>query len=164
MIRQQTATPLAVGETFNSVFDCTDLIKDQLIDLVRMSTAQAGGLSHLKTVAAFADVFDVRMACHSPSDVSPISVSAAVHLRTAIPNFSIQEHVDYPAEVAEVFQDFYRFDGEWLTVGDEPGCFYFVGKLEKWEASMRIVPSMALILFGVFFLSSNQKENGPGGR
>ena len=121
LIRQQTATPLAVGETFNSVFDCTDLIREQLIDFVRMSTAHAGGLSHLVKVAAFADIHNIRMACHSPSDVSPISVAAAVHLGTAIPNFGIQEHVAYPEEVAEVFRHSYQFAGGWLTIGDEPG-------------------------------------------
>ena len=121
LVRQQTATPLAVGETFNSVFDCTDLVSDQLVDFLRMSTAHAGGLSHLMKVAAFADIHNIRMACHSPTDVSPVSVAAAVHLGTAIPNFGIQEHVTYPDQVAEVFRHSYEFSGGWLTVSDEPG-------------------------------------------
>ena len=121
IIRQQTATPLAVGETFNSVYDCSTLIQEQLIDYLRMSTAHGGGLSHLIKVAAFADIYNIRIACHSPSDVSPISVAAAVHLGTAIPNFGLQEHVSYPDAVAEVFRHSYRYGGGWLTTTDDPG-------------------------------------------
>jgi mannonate dehydratase len=35
LIRQHTTTPLAVGEIFNSIWDCKDLISEQLIDYVR---------------------------------------------------------------------------------------------------------------------------------
>ena len=86
-----------------------------------MSTAHAGGLSHLVKVAAFADIHNIRMACHSPSDVSPVSVAAAVHLGTAIANFGIQEHVAYPEQVAEVFRYSHELSGGWPAVGDEPG-------------------------------------------
>src|SRR5213082_2897029 len=35
LIRQHTTTPLAVGEVFDSIFDCQQLIQEQLIDYVR---------------------------------------------------------------------------------------------------------------------------------
>jgi mannonate dehydratase len=102
-IRQHTSTPLAVGETFTTVFDCTELVQNQLIDYLRMSTTHGGGISHLLKVAAFGDIFNIRIACHSPSDLSPISVAAALHLGLAIPNFAIHEHATYPQEVPQVF-------------------------------------------------------------
>ena len=35
LIRQHTTTPLAVGEVFNSIWDCKQLIEEQLIDYIR---------------------------------------------------------------------------------------------------------------------------------
>ena len=35
LIRQHTTTPLAVGEVFNSIHDCQQLIQEQLIDYIR---------------------------------------------------------------------------------------------------------------------------------
>jgi mannonate dehydratase len=35
LIRQHTTTPLAVGEIFNTIWDCKDLIQNQLIDYIR---------------------------------------------------------------------------------------------------------------------------------
>ncbi|MDI8751984.1 tail fiber assembly protein, partial [Salmonella enterica subsp. enterica serovar Montevideo] len=34
LIRQHTVTPIAVGEVFNSIWDCKQLIEEQLIDYI----------------------------------------------------------------------------------------------------------------------------------
>ena len=34
IIRQHTTTPLAVGEVFNTVYDCEQLVREQLIDFL----------------------------------------------------------------------------------------------------------------------------------
>ena len=43
LIRQHTTTPLAVGEIFNTLWDCKDLIQGQLIDYIRATVVGAGG-------------------------------------------------------------------------------------------------------------------------
>lgn len=48
LIRQHTTTPLAVGEIFNSIFDCHTLIQEQLIDYIRTTVVHAGGITHLR--------------------------------------------------------------------------------------------------------------------
>ena len=48
LIRQHTTTPLAVGEVFNSIYDCQQLIQEQLIDYIRTTVVHAGGISHLR--------------------------------------------------------------------------------------------------------------------
>src|SRR3546814_5354486 len=40
LIRQHTVTPLAVGEIFNSIWDCRELIQHQLIDYIRTTVVQ----------------------------------------------------------------------------------------------------------------------------
>ena len=43
LIRQHTVTPLALGEVFNTIWDCKDLIREQLIDYIRATVVHAGG-------------------------------------------------------------------------------------------------------------------------
>lgn len=40
-IRQATTTPIAVGEVFNSIWDCQQLITERLIDYIRVSVVHA---------------------------------------------------------------------------------------------------------------------------
>jgi mannonate dehydratase len=43
LIRQHTVTPIAVGEVFNTIHDCQQLITEQLIDYIRTTVVHAGG-------------------------------------------------------------------------------------------------------------------------
>ena len=45
LIRQHTTTPIAVGEVFNSIWDCQQLITERLIDYIRTSVSHAGGIA-----------------------------------------------------------------------------------------------------------------------
>ena len=60
LVRQHTTTPIAIGEVFNSIYDCEHLIAEQLIDYIRTAVAHAGGLTHLQRIAHFAEVYHVR--------------------------------------------------------------------------------------------------------
>ncbi len=51
LIREHTTTPLAVGEVFNSIWDCKELIEQQLIDYIRTTVVHAGGITHLKRIS-----------------------------------------------------------------------------------------------------------------
>ena len=73
LIRQHTTTPLAVGEVFNSIWDCQQLITERLIDFIRTSVSHTGGITHLQRVFALADLYGVRSGSHGPGDVSPIA-------------------------------------------------------------------------------------------
>ena len=53
-IRQHTTTPIAVGEMFDSIYDCYRLIQEQLIDYLRATVVHAGGLTHLPEDRQFA--------------------------------------------------------------------------------------------------------------
>ena len=48
VIRQHTTTPLAIGETYNTIWDCKDLIQNQLIDYIRVAATHAGGITALR--------------------------------------------------------------------------------------------------------------------
>lgn len=121
IIRQHTTTPLAVGEVFNTIWDTHILFTEQLIDYIRMSVVHGGGLTHLKKVAAMAEVYHVKTGCHGPTDVSPISMAAALHFGISINNFGIQEYMRHTDKTNEVFPHAYTFDKGYLYPGDKPG-------------------------------------------
>jgi mannonate dehydratase len=121
IIRQHTTTPLAVGEIFSSIWDCKQLIEQQLIDYIRATVVHAGGITHLRRVAAFADLHHVRTGCHGATDLSPVCMAAALHFDLSVPNFGVQEYMRHTAETDAVFPHAYTFDGGMMHPGDAPG-------------------------------------------
>jgi mannonate dehydratase len=121
LIRQHTTTPLAVGEVFNSIWDCKQLIEEQLIDYVRTTVVHAGGISHLRRVAALAELYHVKTGCHGATDLSPVCMAAALHFDLAIPNFGLQEYMRHTPETDAVFPHAYRFNAGSLHPGEQPG-------------------------------------------
>ncbi|HEX3471358.1 MAG TPA: D-mannonate dehydratase ManD [Silvibacterium sp.] len=121
VIRQHTTTPIATGEALNTIWDAQELIREQWIDYIRMTLVHAGGFTHLKKVADFAALFHVRTGCHGATDLSPVTMAAALHFDLAIHNFGIQEHMPHNAETDAVFPHQYSFDAGYMYPGDAPG-------------------------------------------
>ena len=121
IVRQHTATPLALGEVFNSIWDTHILITEQLIDYIRMTIVHSGGITHLKKVASLAELYHVRTGCHGATDLSPVSMAAALHFDIAINNFGIQEYMVHTKETDEVFPHAYSFKDGFLYPGDARG-------------------------------------------
>lgn len=121
LIRQHTTAPLAVGEIFNSIWDCKELIENQLIDYIRATVVHAGGLTHLRRIAALADLYQVRTGCHGATDLSPITMAAALHFGLSVPNFGIQEHMAHTAETDAVFPHAYSYADGMMHPGEAPG-------------------------------------------
>jgi mannonate dehydratase len=121
VIREHTTTPLAVGEIFNTARDARQLVSEQWIDYLRMTVLHGGGLTPMQKIAAFADMYHVQTGCHGATDLSPITMGAALHFDLAIPNFGIQEWMPHTAETDEVFPHAYTYRDGYLYPGDEPG-------------------------------------------
>jgi len=120
-IRNHTTTPLAVGEIFNSIWDCKKLIEEGLIDYIRATVVHAGGVSHLKKIFEFAALHHVRSGSHGATDLSPVCMGAALHLDTAISNFGVQEYMRHTERTDEVFPHHYYFENGYLHPSDKPG-------------------------------------------
>jgi len=120
-IRQHTTTPIAVGEIFNSIWDAKDLIQEQLIDYIRMTLVRAGGVTHLRRVADFAALYGVRTGCHGATDLSPVTLGAALHFDSWVPNFGIQEYMRHSEATDAVFPHDYHFADGYLHAGDAVG-------------------------------------------
>jgi mannonate dehydratase len=120
-MRQQTSTPIAMGELFNSPHEWTPLIAGRLIDYIRMHISQMGGVTPARKVAAFAELFGVRTAWHGPGDVSPIGHAANVALDLACHNFGVQEYSPFSERVREVFSGCPEMRNGYLYANEKPG-------------------------------------------
>ncbi|HEY2121872.1 MAG TPA: D-mannonate dehydratase ManD [Candidatus Acidoferrum sp.] len=121
LIRQHTTTPLAVGEVFNTIHDCQQLIQEQLIDYIRTTVVHAGGITHLKKIAHLAEMYQVRTGSHGATDLSPVCMAAALHFDLSIHNFGIQEYMRHTKETDQVFPHSYTFENGLMHPGEAPG-------------------------------------------
>jgi len=121
IIRQQCSTPIAMGELFNSPHEWTPLIRDRLIDYIRIHVSQAGGLTPCRKIAAMGELMGVKTAWHGPGDVSPVGHMANITLDVACYNFGIQESVFFPDAVREVFQGCPVLKNGYFYANESPG-------------------------------------------
>lgn len=121
IIREHTATPLAVGEVFHDIWDTQVLITQQLIDYLRMTVLRGGGLTQMRKVAALAELYHVRTGCHGATDLSPITMASALHFDISINNFGIQEFMRHTEKTYEVFPHSYSYKDGYMYPGDAPG-------------------------------------------
>ena len=121
LIRRHTTTPIAIGEVFNTIWDAQQLISEQLIDYIRMTLVHSGGFTHLRRVADLAALYNVQTGCHGATDLSPVSMAAALHFDISVPNFGVQEYMRHTEATDEVFPHRYWYEAGYLHPGDAPG-------------------------------------------
>jgi mannonate dehydratase len=121
IIRQQCSTPIAMGELFNSPHEWTPLIRERLIDYIRIHISQAGGLTPCRKIAAMAELMGVKTAWHGPGDVSPIGHACNVALDLACYNFGVQEYSAFHERTQEVFKNCPVMKNGYLYANEAPG-------------------------------------------
>ncbi len=120
-IREQCATPIAMGELFNSPHEWTPLISERLIDYIRVHVSQTGGFTPARKIAILAETFGVKTAWHGPGDVSPIGHMANVTLDVVSYNFGIQEYSPFNQRTQEIFSGCPEMKDGYLWVSEKPG-------------------------------------------
>jgi mannonate dehydratase len=120
-IRQNCATPIAMGELFNSPHEWQPLITEQLIDYIRVHLSQAGGFSPARKIALLAEQFGVKTAWHGPGDVSPVGHAANATLDLVSYNFGIQEYSGFNDRARAIFPGCPEMKDGYLWVSEKPG-------------------------------------------
>jgi mannonate dehydratase len=120
-IRQNCATPIAMGELFNSPHEWIPLIAERLIDYIRVHLSQTGGFTPARKIAVLAEMYGVKTAWHGPGDVSPVGHMANVTLDVACHNFGIQEYSPFNDHTQEIFQGCPVWKDGYLWVSEKPG-------------------------------------------
>ena len=122
LIRHHTTAPIAIGEVFNSIWDCKSMIEEELIDFIRVAVTYAGGITHVKRIVELAGLHNVRTGFHGAPSHSPISMAAQAHLNAWAPNFGIQEYLVLgTAECDVLFPSEHKMENGLFYVSDAPG-------------------------------------------
>lgn len=120
-VRHVATTPQAVGELFVHPQEWLPLVKERLIDFVRMRVSKAGGITPCRKIAAVCEAFGVRTAWQEGGENDPVNQVAAAHLDMAIWNFGVQEVNHFRESEREVFPGMAVVEGGCLKLSGKPG-------------------------------------------
>lgn len=102
-VREQSGTPIAMGELFVNQNEWLPLVANRWIDFMRMHISAAGGLNLARKVAHCCEFFGVRTAWHGPPNVSPIGHMVNLQLDLSLYNFGIGEGGEFSDQLKELF-------------------------------------------------------------
>ena len=112
-IRQNCATPIAMGELFNSPHEWQPFL---------------------------AEPFGVKTAWHGPGDVSPVGHMANVTLDLVSYNFGIQEYTPFNERTQAIFQGCPEMRDSYLWVSEKPGWGIEIDEREAAKAPFTASP------------------------
>jgi mannonate dehydratase len=122
LLRQHSTVPVAIGEVFNTIWNCNKLIENELIDFIRVSVTYAGGITPVKRIVDLAGLHHVRTGFHGAPSHSPLSMAAQAHLNAWAPNFGIQEYLVLGTpECDALFPSDHKLVNGLFHVSDGPG-------------------------------------------
>jgi len=112
-LRHSTKIPLATGERAHSKWDFRELVVNGYIDYLRPDINHCGGISEMKKIASFAEIYYLNLVPHNTQ--GPLGMAACLHAAFAIDNVAIVEagfvNHDTPLDKG-------GFVGPWPTVVD----------------------------------------------
>jgi len=120
-LRQQSSTPIAMGELFNNPNEWLDIISQRLIDFIRVHISQIGGVSMAFKLSHLCEFFRVRTAWHGPGDTSPVGHAANIHLGLVVNNFGIQEFHGLTQSERDVFPGSPQERNGYVYINEAPG-------------------------------------------
>lgn len=121
MLRAQCSTPIAQGELFVNPNDWLPLVRDRLIDFIRIHPSMIGGITPAIKCATVCEVFGVRVAWHGPIDMCTVGHVAQMHISRAIPNFGVMEWPSFNEATGEVFNGMPTFEDGYAYIQEKPG-------------------------------------------
>lgn len=120
-LAKQHAGPVGVGERLHTIWEFNDVLTRGGAQYVRPDLGTAGGISHVKKVAAVAESHSATLVTHNC--LGPILTAAAAHIDASIPNFIVQEYSPFDDELAHhpALTSHFTREGGWLTLSEQPG-------------------------------------------
>jgi galactonate dehydratase len=82
MVRSQVRVPLAAGEQYGDRWDCNEIVERHLVDYLRVTLPNVGGITELQKIAALCETHYVGLVPHF---TGPIASAALVHVLLAQP-------------------------------------------------------------------------------
>ena len=81
--------PLATGERLHNKWDFREIVVNSYVNYLRPDVCHCGGISEMKKIAAFGEVFYQNLIPHN--NAGPLGSAATLHASLAIPNVTMIE-------------------------------------------------------------------------
>lgn len=119
-VRQQTSTPIASGELFQTLFEHREYIDAHAVDILHPDTRMVGGILEHKRVADYADAHYIPCASHNGA--SPLGTAAMAHGAAAIRSFLFLEYHWFGIKwIDELMKSGPRIVNGSIELSDAPG-------------------------------------------
>ncbi|MBI4306923.1 MAG: mandelate racemase/muconate lactonizing enzyme family protein [Chloroflexi bacterium] len=120
-VERKVRLPIAIGERHHTIHEFRDLLARDAIHYARPDVGLAGGITHVKKIAALAESCHAGVVLHN--FISPLLTAAAVQVVTAIPNHTTLEYCMWDEEPpnCELLKKRVNRQGGYVIPSEEPG-------------------------------------------
>lgn len=119
-VRAGTRIPLATGERLHNKWDFREIVVNGYVTYLRPDVCHCGGISEMKKIAAFAEVFYRDLIPHN--NAGPLGTAATLHAALAIPNVALIEAPFVNSEAApDVVSPYPRVEAGYALPLEGPG-------------------------------------------
>ncbi len=91
-VREAVNTPICVGERLYTRFGFAPILKERLADYIMPDIVWTGGISEVRKIANFAEIYHIPVTPHDAN--GPINILAGAHTMMTVPNFYRLEMID----------------------------------------------------------------------
>lgn len=138
-----SSIPIGIGELYNTIYDCEDVIRQQFIDYIRVDISHFGGITPIMKLASFSEIYGVKTGFHGPSDISPIAHAAMTHIDFSVSNFGVQETIEASDQLTnDVFDSGIVKENGFIKISDRPGLGVIINEdlARKYEYKRNYLP------------------------
>lgn len=127
LVSDHVSFPIATGERLLSRWEFRQVIEKQCVALLQPDVAHCGGITELKKIANYAEVYYQHIMPHCA--IGPLALAACMTVDAVVPNFLVQEQVDGALGNGLVKQDWKVEDGH-IELWDSPGLGIEIDEVE----------------------------------
>ena len=143
LVSNNISIPIATGERLHTIQEFEMLLARGAVQYVRPDVCLAGGITHVKKIAALAEAHYVGVVPHNP--LGPVSTAACLQIAAAIPNFTIQEYPlgELEPPKSDIVKEPLTLEDGFLLISEKPGIGMELNEdaLEKYPPVPRAVHS-----------------------
>ena len=118
-VRREVAIPIMGSERLNTKSQYRQLLDLDGVDVAQPDLMYAGGITEVRKIATFADIFQVPISMHNTK--GPVGILAAAHLMGSIPNVAPMEFVTGIDWRDEILTEPLRVEDGCVVLPEAPG-------------------------------------------
>ena len=127
LVSDHVSFPIATGERLLSRWEFRQVIEKQCVALLQPDVAHCGGITELKKIANYAEVYYQHIMPHCA--IGPLALAACMTVDAVVPNFLVQEQVDGALGNGLVKQD-WKVENGHIELWDSPGLGIEIDEVE----------------------------------